>query len=170
MRHLGGSRGWRPFVLPFQGRPGAAPPAELVINLVLPAAGRVGIGRLELVQHRSAAGLLALPGQWFGGRAGWVGGILGTALGLAGALLGLLSARGASRRAVLGLAYGMLASGALLVAAGMAAVATSQPSGIWYSLLLPGVVCVVVVRGLLPALHRRYRELELRRMRSLDAR
>jgi hypothetical protein len=48
------------------------------------------------------------------------------------------------------------------------AVATSQPYGVAYPILLMGVILVVVFGGLLPVAKRAYADHELRRIRALD--
>jgi hypothetical protein len=52
---------------------------------------------------------------------------------------------------------------------GFAAVALRQPHGVWYALLLLGVLVVVIFPLRLRSYQDRYREFELRRMTSMDA-
>ena len=44
-----------------------------------------------------------------------------------------------------------------------------QPYAVWYALLLPGVILVFVFSLNLHSIQRRYDELEIRRMTSMDA-
>ena len=54
-------------------------------------------------------------------------------------------------------------------AAGLYAWLTSQPYAVYYPLLLCGLLAVLVPGALLVPLRRRYQQLELRRMRAMDA-
>lgn len=170
MRHLEGTQGWRPFALPFQSQPGHPPPSELVVNVFLPGAGQVEVGPLDLVQYDSPAKLLSLEGQWFGGpRAGLLGGLLGGLAGLLGGAIGWCTSRGRARSFVLAAFVALIALGAVTLAAGLAALAAHQPVEVWGGLAAAGALCLAVPAGLLRSVVRRYRELELRRMRALDA-
>jgi hypothetical protein len=171
LRNLQGSSDWRPFVLPFYNKPGGPPPQHLVVNVVLPGRGMVEIGPLRLVQFGDDEDPLAVKGAWWSGRiGGLVGGLTGGLLGCLGALVGVLGGLGKGRRVVMGLLGLMLAIGAVALALGVVAVLRSQPYAVFYPLLLVGILCSVVPLFSLRSLRRRYEEVELRRMRALDAR
>lgn len=159
---ISGSSDWRPFELPFslQGGPG---PERITIGVVLPGAGSVDVGRLELLP------LGGDQGAWWSERAGGlVGGIGGALIGILGGLIGWLVSRGRARRYVLGAMQGCVALGVALLCLGVAALVSSQPYGVAYPILLPGVILVVVFGGLLPGTRRAYAGQELRRMRAFD--
>jgi len=171
MASLTGSSGWRPFLLPFFNQEGGPPPVALEVNLVLAGPGTVYLSPVRLVQFRPGEDPFAVPGQWWSERqAGLIGGLLGGVLGCTGALIGWLGSKGKAPRLVLGLARGILGFGALLLLAGLVALLSSQPPAVSYTLLLVGLVCVASIGFNWRALKKRYEEIELRRMRALDAR
>jgi hypothetical protein len=96
------------------------------------------------------------------------GTLLGVMGGVLGTLAGMLAPQGKAKGLVLGLFWLTFAASAVLLVAGIAAVMTGQPYGVWYGLTLAGGVGVCVVGGLLPLVHRRYREAETRRMEARD--
>lgn len=159
---LSGSSDWRPFELPFH-LDGGPPPERLEIGIVLPGSGTVEIGPLELVS------LDASQGAWWSDRtAGLVGGIVGSAIGILGAILGWLVARRRARTFTIGAMKAAVAAGTLLLCVGGVAVATSQPYGVAYPILLAGVILVGAFGGLLRGAKRAYADHELRRIRALD--
>jgi len=171
LRGLHGSSGWRPFVLPFSNDPGGPPPRELIVNVVLTGRGTVAVGPLRLVEFRDDEDPLAAPGAWWGGRTGGlVGGLTGGVIGCLGALVGVLAGLGRARSVVMGLLGVMLAVGAVALTLGVLALLRSQPYEVFYPLLIVGIVCSTVPLLSLRTLRQRYEELELRRMRALDAR
>lgn len=169
---LSGTSPWRRFVLPFVSKPGVPPPTALEVQLVLPGAGTVEIGTLRLQQYEVGEDPLTLAsGAWWSGRwAGLVGGLGGSILGLLGALVGWLGSRGKAPGFVLGLTRALILLGALALVAGGVAVLGSQPWAVWFPLVLLGLVACGALGGAYPGMARRYREAELRRMQSLDAR
>jgi hypothetical protein len=168
---LTGSSGWRPFILPFLNQESAPPPLVLEVNLVLPGPGTVHLSPVRLIQFGPGEDPLAVQGQWWSERqAGLAGGLLGAALGCAGGLIGWLSSKGKAPRLVLGLARGLLVFGIMLLGAGLMALVSDQPWAVSYPLLLAGLICVTVIGCNWRSLKRRYEEIELRRMRALDAR
>jgi peptidoglycan/LPS O-acetylase OafA/YrhL len=107
---------------------------------------------------------------WFDANAyAW---IPGTMLGLFGALLGtlmgVLGPRGKGRGLLRGLFAGGFVGCSALAVAGVAALALGQPYGVWYGLLLPGVLGVGILLALRPALRRTYEHAEARRMEAHD--
>jgi hypothetical protein len=169
MRSLEGTQGWRDFTLPFRSEAGHAPPVELTVNVVLPGAGTVEVGPLELHQHDSPAEVASVGGWFTGRQAGLAGGAAGCLLGVLGAASGWLSARGRGRVFVLSALGGATVLGvAALAAAGLAAV-VGQPREVWFSLATLGLVCSLAPAAALRGTAARYRDLELRRMRAIDA-
>lgn len=169
MRSLEGTCGWRRIVAPFFIRKANARPDRLVLNLVLPGRGTVCLGPMRLVQYAEGEDPMALPGQWWSERAGGlVGAAIGVVGGCVGALIGLLSSRGKASHLVLGVMVAAVAAGVGMLILGVVAVSAGQPYGVWYPLLLGGVVCTAVIGGLLPVVRKRYRALELRKMAAQD--
>ena len=170
LRSLEGSSDWRRFSLPFSLGQETQRPAKLVVNVVLPGRGVVYLGPLRLVQYAAGENALGVAGVWWDDRmGGWIGGLLGTALGCLGGLIGTLSGMGKARRLTIGLAKTVLLAGLLLTVAGLVALVRSQPYGVWYPLLLCGLLSAGIFGGMIPRLRRRYEEIELRKMTALDA-
>ena len=168
MAKLRGSSPERAFVLPFFLRPDSPRPVRLEVNVVLPAGGRVVLRELRF---GSGAAALSTPGAWWSDQTGgWVGGAAGGAVGLFGALIGTLCSLGRGRRFVLAGLLALGVSGLVLLATGLAAFALGQPYGVWYPLLLLGVLAPVLAFSLLKTARRRFEALELRRIQALDAR
>ena len=166
---LEGTSPWRRFVLPFHAKGGGPAPEKLVLNVVLPGRGRVELGRVALVEYAPGEDPLAQPGQWWGERTGGlIGGVLGALMGLLGAAVGVLASRGAARGFALGAMRAMLVVGVVALAVGIVAVVQSQPYGVYYPLLLIGVLCSALPLGLLRTIRRRYEQLELRKMEAQD--
>jgi hypothetical protein len=109
---------------------------------------------------------------WFDANAwAWIPGTLfGTLGGLWGAVAGTLAPRGRARGLVLGSGLAFVAIGVAMLAGGLVALATGQPYGIWYGLLLPGFMGIVLFPCLLPVVWKRYREAEERRIQAADLR
>jgi len=174
MQHLEGSCDWRPFVLPFYAKEGAAAPERLVLNIVLPARGVVHLGTVRLAQYRQGEDPIAVTAErdaWWGGRAaGLMGGILGGLLGGLGGLVGLLAGRGKARGFVLGTMKALFPFGLLMLAIGLVALTVGQPHVVWYPPLLLGILSAALPLLTLRQLRKRYEELELRRIQAADAR
>jgi hypothetical protein len=114
--------------------------------------------------------LLGVVGSWWTPQQiTLIGGIGGSVIGCFGALLGLLASKGKARTFVLTTMKIFIALGIVLTIAGFVAVVSSQPYAVWYALLLPGVILTLVFSLTLPSIQRRYDELEIRRMTSVDA-
>jgi hypothetical protein len=166
MAALSGSAGWRDFTLPFQLPNGTASPARLEISVVLPGAGTVHTGALRLVSPRIAT---SDSDAWWSNRAaGIVGAVVGTLGGVLGALLGMLVTRGRARRFVLGAMTTLAVVGIGLTTTGIVALVLSQPYGVWFVLLLPGLLLVTIFGGRVRGTRRIYSEVELRRIRAID--
>lgn len=99
----------------------------------------------------------------------WIPGTaLGCAAGLLGGLTGWLAPQGKARRPIVRSWIALWVGCWVLLAAGFLALAQHQPYGIWYGLLLPGVIGTAVLGGNLPVILKRYREVELRRLAAKD--
>ena len=105
---------------------------------------------------------------WFDGNQwAWLPGtLLGVFGGLWGALLGGLAPRGKARPLVLGLGWLFVGVSLVLLAAGLTALVSGQPYGVWYGLGLAGLMGTLVIAPLIPVARKRYREAEERRMRE----
>ncbi|MBI2840330.1 MAG: hypothetical protein HYX75_18595 [Acidobacteria bacterium] len=174
MAALTGTSGWRPFVLPFFNSVGNPPPERLVISVFLPAGGAVFLSSLELVQFAPGEDPLAdfAGGRqwWSSSQAGVLGGTFGAIIGCIGAIIGWLVSKGRARRAAIGVMGTLIVLGVLELAVGAASLMYSQPYHVWYPLMLGGILEVTIFGALLFVARRRYRDIELRRMRALDAR
>jgi hypothetical protein len=171
MGKLRGTSDWRAFVLPFDATGAKTHPTKLVVNVHLPGKGVVYLrSPLKLAESARAPGAGAQPGAWWSDRTGnLAGAIVGSAIGCLGGLTGWLGARGKARAFVLGSAMIMIVFGVLATVVGLVAVTWRQPYAVWYPLLLAGVISVVVFPVFLRRCVQRYREIELRRMTSMDA-
>jgi len=164
-----GDSDWRVFELPFFLEGATSAPSRLELNAVLPSTGRVWVGPLRLVAV-DAAGMTGSADAWWTDRtAGLVGGVGGALVGVLGAMIGSLASRGRARRLVLGTMTGLVGLGTVLLGAGAAALVASQPYGVTGSLLLGGAVLVVVVGSMIRTVKRSYAQVELRKMKALDA-
>lgn len=107
---------------------------------------------------------------WFDpNRYAWVfGAALGMVGGMLGALAGSLAPRGKAKPLVMGLFAVSLVACAAMLAAGVVALVQRQPYGVWYGLLLPGALGLIVLGGLMPVVQARYREAEQRRLSARD--
>lgn len=170
MGAMSGDGDWRTIVVPFVNEPGGTPPERLVLNVVLPGAGRVWLGTFELVQFAPGEDPLAPAGEtWFGrSTGGLVGAVGGTGLGLVCGLIGLLIGLGRGRAVAMGLLGVVLVAGVGALAVGLVAVAQAQPFQVTYPfLLLGGLGLVLAIVGLVLG-RVRYRMLELARIRAKD--
>ncbi len=99
----------------------------------------------------------------------WVPGtVLGLFGGLWGAASGSLAPRGKAKGIILGSGIAALIASAVSLAAGLVALAVGQPFGVWYTLLLPGVLGLMVLCPLVPMVWFRYRQAEGRKMQADD--
>ena len=90
--------------------------------------------------------------------------------GVLGTALGWLGSKGRAPAFVFGASRLSAGLGAVALAGGAAAVASGQPYAVWFPLLLVGTIACGVMGPASRRLARRYREIELRRLQSLDAR
>jgi hypothetical protein len=110
---------------------------------------------------------------WFENQ-GLVGGLLGAGAGIMGGIygtaVGLLAPQGKARGFVFGMHFTFLALGVLLLVAGVTAVSTGQPYGVWYALLLPGGLITFLMLMFLPMVRMRYQQAEHRRLEAEEFR
>ena len=157
-----GTSNWKPYDFSVVGRraPGEGLPIQLELKLFLPTNGTVYLRPIKL---------LGVVGSWWSPQQiGLIGGIGGSVIGCFGALLGILASKGNARNFVLTTMKIFIGLGILLTIAGFVAVVSNQPYAVWYALLLPGVILTLVFSLNLPSIQRRYDDLEIRRMTSLD--
>jgi hypothetical protein len=155
-----GTSDWRKFLLPFNRAGSAGPPTRLEINLVLPGRGTVYLRPMKLTG--------TVSGWWSAKQGGLIGGIGGSVIGCFGALIGCLAGMGKARKFVLTTAKGFIGLGILLTIAGLVAVVCKQPYAVWYVLLLTGIILTSVFGANLRSIQKRYDNLEIRRMTSID--
>jgi hypothetical protein len=105
---------------------------------------------------------------WTDQEAGLIGGIAGSVVGVLGGVLGTVAGicapRGQCKAFVFGLAIVMIGAGIISLITGVAALLLEQPYGVYYPLLLMGIVCTVVLGSFMPVLRQRYREADNRRL------
>lgn len=92
------------------------------------------------------------------------GGVGGTLCGVLGAIGGILAPRGKGRRFVLGSMVFFVVAGAVQLIIGLIALASGQPYGIWYPMVLCGVILVAVMGPLIPVVRNRYAQVDQRRI------
>lgn len=136
-------------------------PTQIELRLLLDGSGTVYLRPLKLI---------GVPQNWWSPQtAGLIGGIGGSLIGCFGGLIGILASMGKGRRFVLATTVILIVTGILLVIAGVVAVAMKQPYAVWYPLLLGGTILTFVLSINLYSIKRRYDDLEIRRMTSMDA-
>jgi hypothetical protein len=170
MAKLTGTSDWRTFTLPFNAKGASSRPSKLVVNVQLPAKGSVFLRNLKLVQSTGFDGAATQTGgSWSDRTAGIIGGVGGALIGCLGTLIEWLAVRGKAQRFVVNAVRVLIGAGVAFLLGGLVAVALRQPYGLWYALLLLGVLVVVIFPFRLRRYQNRYREFELRRMTSMDA-
>jgi hypothetical protein len=161
LQYLEGSSDWRRFTLPFSSDKANGYPVRIVVNVVLSADGTVYLSPIRLVQNRDS--------WWTDQAGGWIGGIAGGLVGVLGGMIGVLAGFGKARRFVLALTAGLTLLGAVSLIVGATAWALGQPYAVYYPLLLGGAILALVCGFNLPALRRRYQQMELQKMAAMDA-
>jgi hypothetical protein len=172
MGKISGTSGWRAFTLPFDSTGATGSPTHLQMNLILKGPGTVYISKVKLIQMPKAksASNLVYPNAWWSMPEsntifGWGGAIIGCLCGLCA----WLAAKGKGRRFVMAVMIAFTCLGAGMALGGLAALGFGQPYFVW----LPMIVVAIVLLGISPTslkrFSRRYEEIELRRMVSLDA-
>lgn len=96
-----------------------------------------------------------------------VGGGGGTLIGIFGGVAGsYLIPRGKGRGFVLGTLVTVAGLGLVMLAIGIYALVVGQPYGIWYPILLCGVIFSVVCGSMVPAIRKQYAAAEQRRLEA----
>lgn len=138
-------------------------PTNLEVKLSLPANGTVYLRPIQL---------LGVTGNWWptdkSSTVGGAVGIFGGFIGCLGGLVGCLAGFGKARKFVLTTTKLFIALGMLLTITGIIAIVCKQPYFVWYVFLAPGVILTLVFSLNFPLIQRRYDDLEIRRMASLD--
>jgi hypothetical protein len=99
----------------------------------------------------------------------WIPGtLLGVAGGVWGGLAGWLAPRGRAKRLILGGMAVLLAYSAICLLLGVAALACSQPYGIWYGFGLAGLIGLTAIGFNVIPVRRYYRAAERREMAARD--
>ncbi len=149
-------------------------PPKLEISIFLPARGTIYLRPLQFVEYERGdiapvfSNVTTSTTWWSGRVSGLIGGIGGSVIGCFGGLLGCLAGLGKARKFVLGMTKIFIGLGILLTIAGFVAVGFQQPYAVWYALLLPGVILSLVFGVNLYPIKKRYDDLEIRRMTSVD--
>ncbi|HBH28621.1 MAG: hypothetical protein N839_0002375 [Desulfofustis sp. PB-SRB1] len=101
---------------------------------------------------------------------GWIPGTLLGVIGggIGGPLIGICAGRGKLKGLVLGFVFTILATCAILLGAGLYALVSGQPYGVWYGLGFAGLLGLIIFGGLTPIILSRYREAELRKSLAED--
>lgn len=118
--------------------------------------------------------MLAEVTPWFS-NPGAVGGILGASIGVLGGgiygpLVGVCASQGKARKLVMGYHFAMLGLGVVLLLVALYALIAGQPYGIWFGMLMPGALLVVLMIALTPMIRMRYREAEQRKLSAQEFR
>lgn len=161
--NLAGTSNWKPYGFSTGKAPGEGLPTKLELKLFLPGNGTIYLRPIKLQGTENN-----FNGWWSPQQSGLIGGIGGSLIGCFGGLIGLLVSRGKARNFVLAAVKCFIALGSLLTIAGLVAVMFQQPYAVWYALLLPGVILILVFSLNLHSIQRRYDDLEIRRITSLD--
>ena len=170
MGKISGTSDWRDFLLPFNSTGATSSPSALEVNLILPGPGVVFLGPMELVQYPGGPPFESVAQSWWTDRTGsLIGGIMGGLFGCMAGLLMWLASKGRARLFVVGAMKAWIAIGAVLLVLSLVAGLMRQPYGVWFPLLLCGVIILGIVPSRLRTLRRSYKEQEFRRMEAADA-
>ena len=169
MGKISGTSDWRMFALWFHANGASNPPSHLEVNIFLPSHGTVCLRYVILCHYEENGSFPTISNGWWSSKqAGMIGGIGGSVIGCFGALLGWLCGKGKARNFALAITKFFIVLGILLTISGLVAITLKQPYAVWYVLLLPGVILTSVFGVNLRSIKRRYDDLEIRRMASLD--
>jgi hypothetical protein len=157
-----GTSNWRRFQIEISKT--TIQPTKMELRIFLPSTGTVYLRPIKL---------LGVTGSWWsakqGAMVGGAVGIFGGIIGCFGGLLGCLAGFGKARKFVLTTTKFFIALGMFLTIAGIVAIICKQPFFVWYIFLLPGVMLTLIFSLNFPLIQRRYDDLEIRRMASIDA-
>jgi hypothetical protein len=99
----------------------------------------------------------------------WMPGTLfGAAAGILAVLVAWFAVQGKARAAMIRSWIALWIAAMALLVAGLIGLRSGQPYGVWYGLLLPGIVGTLVLGGNLLVILKRYREVEQRRLAAKD--
>lgn len=155
-----GTSNWRPYEFGGANQVGDGLPLRLELRLFLPTNGTVWLRPIKVMKYAT--------GWWSPEQAGWFGGIGGSVIGCFAGLVGGLAGMGKARRFVLFMTRLFIGLGIALTIAGVVAAAAGQASAVWYALLLPGGILTLVFWVNLYPIKKRYDDMEIRRMASVD--
>jgi peptidoglycan/LPS O-acetylase OafA/YrhL len=118
--------------------------------------------------------MLADVTPWFS-NPGAAGGIAGAAVGVLGGgiygpLVGICAPQGKAKGFVMGYHFALLGLGVVLLLTAIYALIVGQPYGIWFGLLMPGVLLVVLMSAFTPMVRMRYRQAEQRKLSAQEFR
>lgn len=169
-RPLTGTASSREFVLPFHVNDGSNRcPTRLDFSVHFPGRGIITIGPIRLVQYEAGENPIHSSNWWTDQTAGLLGGIGGSIIGCLGGLIGVLCSLGRGRVLALGLLRFMFVIGISSGAAGIVALARTQPYEVYYPLLLSGLLCSILPLFLYKLIQRRFQAIELQRLHAADA-
>jgi hypothetical protein len=104
------------------------------------------------------------PNMW-----AWLPGTaLGVAGGLWGSLAGALGSKGKARSLIWGGYWLLLGVGVIVLAASVLALIDGQPYGVWYALLLPGALSLLVIAPLGYVVKTAFRRADEMKMRAQE--
>ncbi len=166
LAQLEGDSGWRPFALPFDTGDSGLVPQRIELNIVLPGHGRVEVGALRW--SGAAASLHGGVSPTSTTAPGRIAAWLGTALGLLGAVIGTFGGRGRARGTVMGAIALAVGLSSLALGAALWGLVAGRGLPELLPLAVVGALGLLGVALVLPALKRRYADVELRKMRALD--
>ncbi len=129
----------------------------------------VSLGIIAVVWARVSGVLPHGQGGWWTDQdAGWIGGIGGTIFGALGGLIGTLGGCGLARRFVLTLTAILAGLGVVSIVTGVIALALGQPYGVYYPLLLCGILAPLIMGPMFFLLRWAYQQRELHKMMAMD--
>jgi hypothetical protein len=143
----------------------------LVSSLIIWAS--VSAAMAQEVRHdvgRNVQPIQNKVGWWTDRDAGLIGGIGGVVCGLLGGLVGSLGGCGKARRFVLAICASSTVFGVVSLVVGVVALTLGQPYGVYYPLLLFGILLPAVMGPMFIVLRIAYQQRELRKMAAMDAR
>lgn len=173
MGRLEGTSEWRNFALPFNSTGAKSKASRLEMNIHFTGPGTVYMRNLRLIQY-STTELNSLSSSssseiwWKEEKGGAVGGVLGAFLGIYGSFLQWRINRSQNGKQIKPYFYFIISLSVLLLILGVVALTVGQPYGVWFVLLLTGLIgsSIFIFRFW------KYRmisnEIELRRIASFD--
>jgi len=100
---------------------------------------------------------------------GWIPGtFIGIMGGLEGLFLGVLASKGKAKKFIFSFHFSVICISAILLIAGIIALISKQPYGVWYGLSLGGLIGLIVFGSLTPLIFRRFKDAEMRKTLSQD--